>query len=205
MEALIDPVVSAVLAAISFGGLLGVALLMGLESACIPIPSEIIMPFAGYLVSTGRFELFAVALAGAVGCNIGSHLAYEVGARGGRPLIERIGRRTRWGLRELALADRFFGRYGSAAIFIGRLLPVVRTFLSLPAGIARMNLWRFHIYTFVGSLIWCLALAWVGQTLGARWNDTPWLKTAFHIADVVVVAGLLAGLVWFLLQRRRRA
>ena len=203
MEALLAPLVAGLVAVLSAGGLAGIALLMGLESACVPLPSEIIMPFAGYLASTGQFSLVAAALAGAIGCNIGSHLAYEVGARGGRPLVERLIARAHWGARELALADRFFARSGSLAIFIGRLLPVVRTFLSLPAGMARMNLWRFHLYTFTGSFLWCYALAWLGASLGEHWNDTLWVKTAFHVADALVILAVLASAVWFWRSRRR--
>lgn len=203
MEALLAPLVAGLVAVMSAGGLVGVAILMGLESACLPLPSEIIMPFAGYLASQGQYSLIAAALAGAIGCNLGSHLAYEVGARGGRPFVERLIARARWGAKELALSDRFFARYGSLAIFIGRLLPVVRTFLSLPAGIARMNLWHFHLYTFTGSFLWCYALAWLGAGLGEHWNDTPWVKTAFHVADALVILAVLASALWFWRSRRR--
>ncbi|KAB0679362.1 DedA family protein [Aureimonas leprariae] len=204
MESLLAPLVSAVLALISFGGHAGVALLMALESACIPIPSEIIMPFAGYLVSTGRFELWSVALAGAVGCNIGSHVAYVIGAKGGRPLAERWSRHSMFGKRELQLADWFFERYGLWAMFFGRLLPVVRTFIALPAGIARMNLVVFHATTFVSSLIWCYALAYVGMRLGAGWHDSPIMKTAFHVADAVIVVALVAGAIWLWVDFRKK-
>src|SRR5438045_7266211 len=121
---------------------------MGIESACIPLPSEIIMPFSGYLVYTGRFDLWAVAVAGAVGCVAGSLVAYWVGMYGGRPLIEKYGRYVLISRQDLALADRLFGRYGEAIIFTSRLLPAIRTFIAFPAGVARMNLTRFIIYTF---------------------------------------------------------
>src|SRR5712675_1737932 len=140
-----------IVATISRLGYAGVVLLMAIESACIPLPSEIIMPFSGYLVSTGRFELWAVATAGAIGCNIGSTLAYFVGYWGGRRAVERWGRYLLINPHDLDLADRFFEKWGSATVFISRLLPVVRTFIALPAGIARMNQTRFQIYTFLGS------------------------------------------------------
>ncbi|WP_152046470.1 DedA family protein [Aureimonas psammosilenae] len=204
METLLAPVLSAVLAAISFGGLFGVGFLMALESACIPIPSELIMPFAGYLVSTGRFELWPVALAGALGCNLGSQVAYTIGAKGGRPLAERWSRHSVFGERELQLADRFFARYGAWAMFIGRLLPIVRTFIALPAGIARMNLWVFHLYTFAGSLIWCAALAYVGMRLDENWHDSATLKTVMHVADIAVAVALLGGAIWLAVDFRRK-
>ncbi|HLI04529.1 MAG TPA: DedA family protein, partial [Terracidiphilus sp.] len=141
--------------AIDAGGYAGVAALMAIESACIPLPSEIIMPFAGYVVYLGRFNLLLAATAGAIGCNLGSAVAYWIGAKGGRPLVERYGN---WVLMSHGDLDRmtwFFERYGSITIMLGRLLPVVRTFIAFPAGIARMSQLRFHIYTFVGSWPWC--------------------------------------------------
>src|SRR5438876_8158283 len=137
---------------IAFGGYGGIVLLMAIESACIPLPSELIMPFAGYLVYEGSMRLFWVATAGAIGCNLGSLVAYEIGRYGGRPLVERYGLWILMGRRELEWADRFFARWGHAAVFVARLLPVVRTFIALPAGVARMPRGKFHIYTFLGSL-----------------------------------------------------
>ena len=179
---------------ISAGGYGGIALLMAIESACIPLPSEIIMPFAGYLVSTGRFDLVLAATAGAIGCNLGSIVAYEIGKRGGRPMVEKFGRYVLIGPGELDLADRFFNRWGGAAILVGRMLPIIRTFIAFPAGVARMKLIPFHLYTFVGSWPFCLALAWIGMKLGTAWNSDPRLKAFFHQADlaigaVIVIAG----------------
>ena len=175
-----------VIAVISQAGYPGIVLLMGIESACIPLPSEIIMPFSGYLVYTGRFKLAWVALAGAVGCNVGSLVAYYVGALGGRPLAEKYGRYVLVTRHDLELADRWFARYGDWAVFFARLLPVVRTFIALPAGVARMNFLRFNIYTFLGSLPWCLALAYAGLKLGERWT----------ILLLIVIAG-----AWFVRNR----
>ena len=155
-----------IVATISTLGYAGVILLMAIESACIPLPSEIIMPFAGYLVYTGRFNLWAVGVAGALGCVAGSLIAYAVGMYGGRPLIEKYGRYLLVSRHDLDLADRWFARYGEIIVFASRLLPVIRTFIAFPAGVARMNLTRFVIYTFAGSLPWCLGLAYVGQLLG---------------------------------------
>ena len=152
-----------IVSVISASGYIGVMLLMAIESACIPLPSEIIMTFAGALVSPvvaalysrSPFSLLAVATWGALGCNLGSVLAYEIGYFGGRPLVERYGRYIFLSHRELDIADRFFERRGSIAVLIARLLPVIRTFIALPAGIARMPRLKFHIYTFVGSWPWC--------------------------------------------------
>ncbi len=141
-----------IITAISAAGYGGVLALMAIESACIPLPSEVIMPFAGYLASTGRFTLWAAALAGAVGCNVGSTIAYYVGAWGGRQAVERWGRFVLLEPADLDRAERFFHRFGGPAVFIARILPVVRTFIALPAGIARMRQLPFQIYTFVGSL-----------------------------------------------------
>ena len=182
---------------ISHIGYAGVAMLMAIESACIPLPSEIIMPFAGYLVYTGRFNLFLVATAGAIGCNIGSAIAYWIGAYGGRGLVERFGRFVLLSRRDLDRTHAFFDRYGSITVLVGRLLPVVRTFIALPAGIAHMPQRRFHIYTFIGSWPWCLLLAYAGKKLGNAWNTDPRLKNILHRADLAILALIAAGIVWF--------
>lgn len=197
IEKIITALAGFVIAIISKAGYLGVVVLMGIESACIPLPSEIIMPFAGYLVFTGRFTLLWAATAGAIGCNLGSVVAYEIGFYGGRPLIEKYGSYILMSRHDLDMADRFFLRFGSAAVFIGRLLPVIRTFIALPAGIARMPRLRFHIYTFVGSWPWCLGLAWIGMKLGERWHSDPRLSHWLHRLDAVVLVLLVLGVVWF--------
>jgi membrane protein DedA with SNARE-associated domain len=186
-----------IIAVISKTGYLGVLFLMAIESACIPLPSEIIMPFAGYLVYRGQFNLFWAATAGAIGCNIGSIVAYEIGRYGGRPLVERYGSYVFLGHHELEMAERFFQRFGAPAVFIGRLLPVIRTFIALPAGIGKMPRLRFHIYTFVGSWPWCFALAWIGMKLGEQWDKDPRLKEWFHRLDAVIILLLLSGITWF--------
>ena len=196
-----------IIAVISGSGYLGVLLLMAIESACVPLPSEVIMPFAGYLVSTGRFNLVLAATAGALGCNLGSIVGYEIGKRGGRPLAERWGRYVLIGPGELDATDRFFARHGSAAVLIGRLLPVIRSFIAFPAGVARMRLLPFHVYTFIGSWPWCFALAWVGMVLGDKWNSDPRLKAWFHRADaaIAVVLAVAVGLyLWHRVRGLRR-
>lgn len=186
-------------------GYLGIAALMMVESACIPLPSEIIMPFAGSLVASGHFNLWLVAIAGALGCNIGSTLAYLVGAHGGRAFILHHGRRVFLDEATLARAERHFARWGEVTVFAARLLPVVRTFISLPAGLARMPFWRFQVYTFLGSLPWCLALAWIGLRLGEAWDSSPRLHQGMHLLDLAVVLGLaVMGLRAWLRRRRAR-
>ena len=186
-----------IVATISALGYGGVVLLMGIESACIPLPSEIIMPFSGYLVYTGRFSLLWVAIAGAVGCVVGSLIAYYIGMYGGRPLIEKYGRYVLISHHDIDLADRWFSRFGELIVFVSRLLPVIRTFIAFPAGVARMNLGRFVIYTFLGSLPWCLGLAYVGQRLGEQWDRNEALKSWFHRFDfLIVIVAVLAAIWW---------
>ncbi len=188
-------------------GYAGIALLMAIESACIPLPSEIIMPFAGAVTVAGiaamhnapPLNLWLCGLAGAIGCNLGSIVAYWVGARLGRPFLEK----TRWVQffvtpHELDRVEGWFEKRGSIVVFIARLLPVVRTFIALPAGIARMELVRFHIYTFVGSFPWCLGLAYVGAKLG---ENREALKPWFHRFDAVIGAILVLGGIWFVRSR----
>jgi membrane protein DedA with SNARE-associated domain len=186
-----------IISVISGAGYFGVMLLMAIESACIPLPSEIIMPFSGYLVYTGRFSLLWVATWGAIGCNVGSIVAYEIGCYGGRPLINRWGKYILLHQHDLDRAEHFFKKYGDITVLVARLLPVIRTFIALPAGIAKMPRLRFHVYTFIGSWPWCLVLAYVGMRLGERWDSDPRLKMWFHRFDVVIAAGLLVAVVFF--------
>jgi membrane protein DedA with SNARE-associated domain len=181
--------------AISSLGYLGVGAMMAIESACIPLPSEIIMPFAGFLVAQGKFTLLGVTLAGALGCVVGSIVAYAVGIYGGRAFIEKYGKYILISNHDLEVADKFFNKYGSSAIFLSRLLPVVRTFISLPAGIAKMNFLKFVIYTFLGSLPWCYVLAYIGKKLGDNWDT---LGVYFHKFDVVILLIILFGVVWYI-------
>lgn len=179
------------------GGYGAVSLLMAIESACIPLPSEIIMPFAGYVLGTGVGKLLLVATAGAIGCNLGSIPAYWIGAWGGRPAVERFGRFVLLNTHDLDRVEGYFQRFGGLTVLVGRLLPVVRTFIALPAGIARMNQVRFHLYTFIGSWPWCFLLAYVGMKLGDRWNNDPRFKAIFHRFHLGVEVVLLGLIVWF--------
>ncbi|MDX6386045.1 MAG: hypothetical protein QOK48_3618 [Blastocatellia bacterium] len=188
---------------ISLLGYSGVVLLMAIESACIPLPSEIIMPFSGYLVYTGRFNLWAVGFAGAFGCVLGSLVAYWVGMYGGRLLIEKYGRYVLVSPHDLDLADRWFDRFGEVIVFASRLLPAIRTFIAFPAGVARMNLKKFVIYTFAGSLPWCLGLAYVGQRLGEKWDKDPTLKNLFHRFDFVIGILIVLAAAWWVWRHVR--
>ena len=198
VESLIAKLGLFVIAVISAMGYGGVVLLMAIESACIPLPSEVIMPFSGYLVYTGQFKLLLVALMGAIGCNLGSEVAYEIGYYGGRPLVQRYGSYVLLSENELNWADRFFSRFGDVTVLISRLLPVVRTFIALPAGIARMPRGRFHLYTFVGSFPWCLGLAYLGMKAGENWK---YLGKYFHEFDKVIGAVFLLAVIWFVWSR----
>ena len=194
IEKIITILAGFIIGTISRLGYGGVVLLMAIESACIPLPSEIIMPFSGYLVSTGEMNLWLVGLAGAGGCVLGSIVAYYAGAWGGRPFIEKYGKYILISHHDLDLADRWFQRHGDITIFVGRLLPVIRTFIAFPAGVARMNLWRFNLYTFVGSYIWSLGLAWIGMKLGEHWNT---LGVYLHRFDAAIGVILLIAVVWY--------
>ena len=159
--------IMSVIASMGYGG---IVLLMAIESACIPLPSEIIMPFAGFLVFKGEMILWIVALAGALGCVLGSIPAYYVGMYGGRPLAEKYGKYILLSKHDLDLADRLFAKHGEIIIFIARMLPAVRTFIAFPAGVVRMNMTKFVVYTFIGSLIWCWLLAYAGMKFGENWK-----------------------------------
>lgn len=180
------------ISALGYGG---VVTLMGIESANIPLPSEVIMPFSGYLVFTGRFTLWGIALAGGVGCLLGSWLSYWIGAVGGRPLIEKYGKYILISHHDLNLADKWFARWGDITVFVGRLLPVIRTFISFPAGISRVNFWKFSLYSLAGSIIWSYFLGWIGFKLGENWDS---LKGYFHKFDYAIGIILLAGLAWYI-------
>ncbi|MDD2753603.1 MAG: DedA family protein [Candidatus Portnoybacteria bacterium] len=185
---------SIIISVISGTGYLGVFLLMALESACVPVPSEIIMLFSGFLVWSGRFELWPVVIWGALGNLAGSILAYIIGAKGGRRLVEKYGKYFLVSRRDLDLADNWFAEYGQAAVFFSRLLPVVRTFISLPAGIARMDFKKFCIYTLAGSLPWSFFLAYAGLAAGENWDG---LKIYFHKFNLFIGALIILGAIWW--------
>lgn len=200
VDYLLDVLMIKVTAFIASLGYWGIAIGMAIESANIPLPSEIILPFGGYLVSRGDLDFWGTVLAGTVGGTVGSALSYALGWWGGRPFLLRYGRYLGVSEKNFRLAESWFLRYGEITVFVTRLMPVVRTFISLPAGISGMNFFRFVVYTFLGSLPWSVLLVYLGVKMGEHWTD---LKPWFHRADVLVVALLLAvALVWWWKRRR---
>lgn len=214
LHKLLTPLIVWMVAVMAAVGPLGVTFLMAVESACIPLPSEVIMPFAGFMAFKGQMtflglgttspvlQILIAGLFGAIGCNLGSIPAYELGAWGGRKAVERYGKYVMLNLEHMDRAHRFFERFGAWAIILGRMLPLVRTFIALPAGIAKMDRTRFHVYTFLGSLPWCLGLAWVGYVLGERWNT---LGIYFERFDLALFVLALAGASWFVWSHIRSA
>jgi membrane protein DedA with SNARE-associated domain len=182
-------------------GYWGIFLGMTIESACIPLPSEIIMPFAGYVVWEGKMTLWGITLAGTLGNLAGSLIAYYIGLKGGRPLLEKYGKYILITKSKLNLADEWFEKYGHEAVLIGRMLPGVRTFISLPAGITHMDLKKFILYTFIGSLPWCFVLGYIGVLMGPQWET---IKSYMHIFDLIVGIGVVAFLVYLLYHYRGR-
>lgn len=195
LEKILAPLSAFILATIGALGYGGIVLCMAIESACIPLPSEIIMPFSGYLVTTGRFTLWGVTLAGAVGNVLGSWVAYYAGLKGGRAAAAALARFKLVRIDDYDRAERWLHKHGLQVAFWTRLLPIVRTFISLPAGAARVPFWRFTLYTFLGSVPWCLGLAYVGVLFREHWEK---IKDFWHGFDLLVVIGLLILFVFFL-------
>ncbi len=205
MDRIITFLAGLIIALISKLGYLGIIIAMAIESASIPLPSEVIMPFSGYLVFQGRLNLILVSLTGAFGCLVGSYISWWLGKAYGeevvRFLIRRYGKYVLVFEYELDDAIKIFAKYGDRIIFISRLLPMVRTFISLPAGIAEMDGLKFGIYTFFGSLIWSFILAWVGLELGSEWNS---LGTWFHKFDLVIIISLVVLLILYVWHKLHR-
>lgn len=194
----LEQIISAAVSFIARLGYWGIAIGMAIESANIPLPSEVILPFGGYLVSQSRLTFWGAVLAGTIGGTLGSIASYALGRFGGIPLLLRYGHLFHVDGERLRRAERWFERYGESAVFIARLLPVIRTFISLPAGVARMRFGRFVVYTFLGSLPWSAALTYAGVKLGENWAA---LEPIFRRFDVLLVAGAAAALLFFWLRR----
>lgn len=189
-------------AGIAAGGYLAIFVLMALESMIAPVPSEAVMPFAGYLVATGRFEMWLVALASSAGSVTGSLASYYMGLKGGRPLVNRFGRYLLLDHASLEWTERWFARHGQKTIFVSRFIPVVRHLISIPAGMARMRLGGFLLYTLAGATLWNLFLAWCGLWLEAHWTL---VHDYSHELDIIVVAGLAGAVGWHVARHRRQA
>jgi membrane protein DedA with SNARE-associated domain len=199
-DKVVEPIVDVATEFIGSAGVVAVFLLMTLESACIPVPSEAIMLFAGFSVSKGELTLFGIVAAGVLGNLAGSWIAYAVGYYGRLDLLEK-NKLIHISPKHLKWADDWFERYGSWTVFFSRMLPIVRTFISLPAGVARMPFWRFTLYTLAGCIPWVLALALIGEAVGDNWED--WRHKLGYL-DYVVLAAIVAGVVYLIVRRRRR-
>jgi len=198
---IIDALANFVTMVISHLGYPGVFLLMALESACIPIPSEFIMPFSGFLVATGEMNFWMAVAMGSFGNLFGSWLAWWVGHRGGRPLVEKYGKYILLSHHDLDAADKYFNKYGQNTVLFARLMPVIRTFISLPAGIAKMDFKKFSIYTFIGVVPFTIALTYAGVKLRENWDG---LQPYFHKFDLVILLFLILGIIWYIFRHFRR-
>jgi membrane protein DedA with SNARE-associated domain len=201
LASITDPLVNLATDAVDAIGLPGVFLLMLLESACIPIPSEATMLFTGFNVSKGQYTLLEAVAVGSAGNLVGSWVAYAVGYYGRVDVLEKYGPKVGIRMHHLQAADRWFERHGDATVFFTRMLPIIRTFISLPAGVARMPFWRFSALTLAGCVPWVLLLTFIGKQAGDRWDQ--W-KDSLHYLDYAVVAAIVIGVVYLLLRRRRR-
>ena len=201
LASLTDPIVEFATNVVADFGLTGVFILMLLESACIPIPSEATMLFAGFNVSEGEYSLFAAVAVGSVANLVGSWAAYWLGYVGRVDVLEKHGRKLHIKQSHLRWADRWFERHGDATVFFTRMLPIIRTFISLPAGVARMPFWRFSVLSFLGCVPWVFMLTYIGKQAGDRWES--W-KDSLHYVDYAVLAAIVVGVVYLLVRARRR-
>jgi membrane protein DedA with SNARE-associated domain len=192
-----EKIIAILVGLIASGGYVSVVVLMAIQSACIPIPSEVIMPLAGYALAHSQLQLVVLATVASLASNLGSIPAYWAGARGGRPMVERYGSYVLLSRHDLDRVDQFFVRFGSLAVLLGRMLPIIRTFIAFPAGVAKMNQLRFHVYTFIGSWPWCYVLAYVGVKLGAQFDTNPRFKGVFHRFHLGVEAFLVVCFILF--------
>ncbi len=199
METILSALATIIISIIESSGYLGIAFLMILESAGIPVPSEIIMPFAGVLVTNSRLSFLGVVIAGTIGNLLGSLLAYQIASVGGRKLVKRVGRYFLFPEHDLKTSENWFERFGPATVFFGRLLPIIRTYVSFPAGLARMSLNKFIIYTSLGSLPWSMLLTYIGLKTGENWQV---IREKFRGFDYLIGIILIAGLVYWILRHK---
>jgi len=201
LASITDPIVNVAVDVVDALGLLGVFVLMTLESACIPVPSEATMLFAGFNVSDGEYSLFAAVAVGSVANLVGSWIAYAIGYYGRIDLLEKHGKKLHVKKSHLELADRWFERHGDATVFFTRMLPIIRTFISLPAGVAKMPFWRFSVLTLLGCIPWVLMLTFIGKEAGDNWEK--W-KDSLHYVDYAVAAAIVIGVAYLVIRRWRR-
>jgi len=202
LESILTPVANWIKDFISEMGYLGIVITMAIESFNVPLPSEIIMPFSGYLVFEGKFTMLYASIAGALGNLLGSIANYYLGYYGGRPFVEKYGKYFLIKKHDLVIADKFFDKHGEATVFFTRVLPIVRTFISLPAGISRMNVFKFSVLTFIGALPWCWFLTWAGYKFG---ENLETFRKYWHVFDYVVAILILILIVWITLFLVKRA
>ena len=200
LASLTDPLVEFATAVVDAMGLPGIFILMALESACIPIPSEATMLFAGFNVHRGEYSLLVATMVGSLANLVGSWVAYAIGYYGRVDLLEKHGRKLHIKPSHLKWADDWFARYGDATVFFSRMLPVIRTFISLPAGVAKMPFWRFTVLSTLGCIPWVLAWGLLGEAVGSDWDK---LQEKAHYADYVIIAGIVAMIVYFVVRNRR--
>jgi membrane protein DedA with SNARE-associated domain len=201
LASITDPIVQVAVDVVDAMGLPGVFVLMLLESACIPIPSEATMLFAGFNVSRGEYSLFAATAVGSVANLVGSWVAYWIGYIGRVDVLEKHGKKLHIKKSHLAWADRWFQRHGDATVFLARMLPIIRTFISLPAGVARMPFWRFSLLTLAGCVPWVLMLTFIGKQAGDNWDN--W-QDKLHYVDYAVLAAIVIGVIYLIVRARRR-
>jgi len=201
IASLTDPIVEFATNVVADLGLAGIFVLMTLESACIPIPSEATMLFAGFNVADGEYSLFAAVAVGSVANLVGSWIAYAIGYYGRIDILEKHGKKLHIKPSHLAWADRWFERHGDATVFFTRMLPIVRTFISLPAGVAKMPFWRFSALTLLGCVPWVLALTLAGKAAGDNWED---IKDYLHYVDYAVAAAIVVGAIYLIVRWRRQ-
>lgn len=201
MISIIDYVSQIAINLIEYLGYWGVFLGMTIESACIPLPSEVIMPFAGFAVWDGKMTFLGIVIAGVLGNLVGSWIAYFVGLKGGRPFLEKYGKYVHITPSKLDMAHNWFERYGHEAVFISRMLPIIRTFISLPAGIAEMNFKKFTVYTVLGCIPWVIFLGYIGLILGENWET---IRSYFHILDIFVGIGIVAVIIYIIYHYRNK-
>lgn len=197
---MVEHIINIIIVILDKLGYLGTFLGMLFESACIPIPSEIILPFGGYLSFKGHLNLVLVIISGTLGGTVGSIIAYLIGSRGGRPLVEKYADKLHLSKEKIEKSDAMFNKYGDKIIFFSRLLPIIRTFISLPAGIAKMNFSKFVLYTIVGSAIWSAFLVYLGFIMGENWET---IRSYYHYADVAMVILVIAFILYKIITRKK--